>query len=164
MKSVLILRHAKSSWGDSGLSDHDRPLNDRGKRDAPRIGELIQSLDIQPDQILSSTAKRARKTAKRVAQAMGYSGPIELLERLYLAPPRTYLDTISHLQDSIQRPLLVGHNPGIEEWLAQLIGHYEEMPTGALAWVELDIHSWQEVSSEQRASLKGIWRPREYAP
>ena len=76
MKTLLVLRHAKSSWNDSALKDHERPLNDRGKRDAPRMGQLLNDHKLTPDLIISSTAKRARKTAKKVADSCGYQGEV----------------------------------------------------------------------------------------
>ena len=90
MKTLLILRHAKSDWETPDVADHDRPLNGRGKRDAPRMGRLLRDENLVPDLIISSTAKRARKTAKLVAEASGYEGEIRLAETLYLAGPEAY--------------------------------------------------------------------------
>ena len=86
MKTLLILRHAKSSWKHEQISDHDRPLNKRGKRDAPRIGRLLRDRNLAPELIISSTAKRARKTAAKAARECCYEGVIELCGELYLAP------------------------------------------------------------------------------
>ena len=83
MKTLLLLRHAKSSWKHPELADHDRPLNKRGKRDAPSIGQLVSDKGLVPDLIMSSTAKRARKTARAVAKASGYKGKIELTPTFY---------------------------------------------------------------------------------
>jgi len=87
MKSVLILRHAKSSWKHPDVNDHDRPLNKRGKRDAPHMGEILQNEHLVPDLIISSSAKRARSTAKAVAKAAEYKGDITFNQSLYAAPP-----------------------------------------------------------------------------
>ena len=97
MKEILILRHAKSSWGDSSLSDHDRPLKKRGLRDAPRIGQLLAERDLVPDVILCSTAVRARQTAERVLGSCGREVPVHFTKELYLAGPSSYLDLLAEL-------------------------------------------------------------------
>ena len=103
MKTVLILRHAKSSWNDPLLSDHDRPLNKRGKRDAPYIGEFLKRRQLVPDLILSSTAKRARKTAQAVAKASGSDGTVEIITSFYHSEPNTYISQLADLPDIYQR-------------------------------------------------------------
>ena len=103
MKSVLILRHAKSSWKHPDVNDHDRPLNKRGKRDAPRMGELLQDKNLVPDFIVSSTAKRAFSTAKAVAKAAGYKADITLNQSLYAAPPTAYIDVLRDLSNEYVR-------------------------------------------------------------
>ncbi len=160
MKELLILRHAKSSWKDAGSSDHDRTLNKRGKEAAPRMGTLLADEDLVPDLIVSSTAKRARSTAKRVAEAAGFEGEITQERALYLASTTGILDVIASVPDTVQRLLVVGHNPGFEELVLQLTGSYERFPTGALAHVELGIESWREAPTA-RGRLVGLWRPRE---
>ena len=87
MKTLLILRHAKSSWKQPGFADHDRPLNRRGNRDAPRVGLLLRRQALTPDLIVSSTAERARATAVQVAESVVYGSPVELDRQLYLAEP-----------------------------------------------------------------------------
>ncbi|MEQ8786280.1 MAG: histidine phosphatase family protein [Pirellulaceae bacterium] len=161
MKTLLILRHAKSSWNDSSLSDHDRPLNDRGKQDAPRVGELLKSLDLVPDAILCSTAKRARKTAKKVAAACQFDGEIQLIDELYLAPAATYLEVVQGMASTAERVMVVGHNPGLEHLLELLTQRGETLPTAALAQIRFDVASWREVGLDGGGELVGVWRPRE---
>ncbi|MHB8968983.1 MAG: SixA phosphatase family protein [Pirellulaceae bacterium] len=161
MKTLLILRHAKSSWQDEQIPDHDRPLNKRGKRDAPRIGERLQQANLQPDLIISSTAKRARKTATHVAKPCGYPGHIELDGTLYLAPPESYLVAIHKIDDQVRCALVVGHNPGLEQLLALLTGHNAHLPTAALAHVQLEIEAWHDVNSQTRGVLIDLWQPDE---
>lgn len=163
MKTLLILRHAKSSWADPGLADHDRPLNERGKRDAPRMGKLIADQGLQPDIVLSSDAKRARSTSKRVIEAGKFNCPTQLLEELYLAPPDTYIETLRLLDDSCERVLVVGHNPGLEQLSALLTGGYDTLPTAALVHIEFDVDSWSELGDPPAGRLLGIWRPKELA-
>lgn len=161
MKTLLLLRHAKSSWKDSDLEDHDRPLNKRGKRDASRVGLLLQQQNLQPDVILSSSAKRARKTAAKVAKNCGYEGIIQLDGALYLAGPEAVLHVLRGVADSHNCVMLVGHNPGLEYLIELLTGTQTHLPTAALAHLQVAIDSWSDVSSTTRASLVDIWRPRE---
>ena len=161
MKTLLILRHAKSSWGDEELSDHDRPLNKRGKRDAPRMGKLLRDTALAPDLIISSTAKRARKTAAKVAKSCRYEGVIELAGELYLAVPSAYLEVLRNVADHYERVMVVGHNPGLEDLLTLLTGERTPLPTAALAHIAVDIPSWHELSEDSRGNLLDLWRPKE---
>jgi len=161
MKTLLILRHAKSSWKDPELDDHDRPLNKRGKRDAPRIGKLLHQHHLQPDVILSSTAKRARGTAAKVAKVCGYEGIIELDGELYLAAPDGLLRVLQDVPDRHACVMLVGHNPGLEQLIELLTGTVTRLPTAALARLRVAIESWRDVAPTTRAELIDIWRPRE---
>jgi len=161
MKTLLILRHAKSSWGAPSLADHDRPLNKRGKRDAPRIGELLRREELVPQLILSSTARRARSTAELVSEHSGCEGPLRLERDLYAAGGEAYLEALAKLPDEYQRVLLVGHNPGLEELLEALCGEYQRLPTAALAQVSLPIERWRDLSDDTQGALVNLWRPKE---
>ena len=160
MRLLSILRHAKSSWKDSSLDDHDRPLNKRGSRDAPRVGEWLLEQGLVPDAILSSTARRARETALAVAAATGFPDEVCFTRRLYLATPETYLEALRSLPETCRHAMVVGHNPGIEELVAVMVGTNETMPTAALAVVELPIESWGQVGPPPLGSLRAIRRPR----
>lgn len=161
MKTLLILRHAKSSWKDEQAPDHDRPLHKRGKRDAPRIGQLLLDRRLCPDLIISSTARRARKTAAKVARHCHYQGIVKLDGSLYLASPDAYVAAVSQVDDQFSRVLVVGHNPGLEQWLACLTGQTLRLPTAALAHLELDLASWQDFDSQAHARLISFWTPAE---
>ncbi|MEJ2601093.1 MAG: histidine phosphatase family protein [Anaerolineales bacterium] len=161
MKTLLILRHAKSSWKHAELPDFDRPLNRRGKRDAPRMGELLRQLDLFPDLILSSSAQRARQTTQAVVDSSGYGGEVYWMDSLYAAPPESYLDALRALDDSLQQVMVVGHNPGMEELLEELTGEAETLPTAALAQVLLPIQSWNQLDEDVDGELVQIWRPRQ---
>ena len=161
MKTLLVLRHAKSSWDDSGLKDHDRPLNPRGVHDAPRMGKLIVSEDLVPEAIISSTAARALATAELAAGVMPDAPEIETTRDLYMASPHTYLDVIADYGHGTNRLMVVGHNPGITALVTRLTGRLEEMPTAALAVIELDIEDWDEIQGVKRGRLVGFWRPKE---
>jgi phosphohistidine phosphatase len=161
MKTLLVLRHAKSSWEDPGLKDHDRPLNPRGVHDAPRMGRLLVEEGLVPGRILSSTANRARSTAELAAGVMEDRPEIEESRELYLASPQEYLEVVAELGGDADPLLLVGHNPGITALVTVLTDVCEEMPTAALAAIELDIDDWEEIRGDGKGRLVGFWRPKE---
>jgi phosphohistidine phosphatase len=161
MKTLLIMRHAKSSWDNDRLADFDRPLNDRGRRDAPRMGRLLVQLDIVPDLIIASSAKRASETAEMVALAASYPGDIRFTEEHYLADPETYIELARETDESVSTLLLVGHNPDIEELINELSVKEERMPTAALAVFRLPIDNWTELNLGDEYKLAGVWRPKE---
>jgi len=161
MKSLLILRHTKTSWKHPELTDHDRPLNKRGKRDAPRMGEILRSEHLMPEAITSSTAARARATAEAVAKASGYKGKIALNRSLYAAAPEAYLKVLHELSDHYKRVLVVGHNPGLEELLEMFTDETQLMPTCTLAHVKFSIDSWIELDYKTKGQLAGIWQSRD---
>jgi phosphohistidine phosphatase len=161
MKTLLILRHAKSSWSDPSLADIDRPLNKRGKRDAPLIGSTIREADLVPDLIISSPATRARKTAVAVAEACGYEGEIEIDDEFYPGDPEAYIETLQSLSEDIQSVMVVGHNPGLEELLATLTGESAALPTAALAQVRFSFNNWLELNDEPVGDLVNLWRVKE---
>jgi phosphohistidine phosphatase len=160
-KSLLLLRHAKSSWSEPGTPDFDRPLNDRGKRDAPRAGEVLRDRRLPPDLILSSSAKRARKTATKALEASGFDSELELVQEFYLATPDAYLAKLKTLPDEIHRVLVVGHNPGLEELLELLTGQQLHLPTAALAHLKLPIDSWSAMQPDLPCELDWFWTPKE---
>ncbi len=161
MKTLLILRHAKSSWDNATLNDHDRPLNERGKADAPRMGQLLKAEGLLPDLILTSSAERALATAEAVVSACGYEKELRVEHQLYHAYPNTYCAVLQELGDEYGRVLVVGHNPGLELWLAELTGQEVVMPTAALAQVELAIPHWRDLNTATTGQLVHLWRPKE---
>ena len=161
MNMLLVLRHAKSSWIHSELTDHERPLNQRGLRAASRMGQLIADENIVPDVILSSTARRARQTAELVAKHCGFETEIAFVDSLYHAGPTAYVDRLAYLDDSISSAMVVGHNPGLENLVESLTAEVTVMPTAALARIELSISRWWDIRSVETARLTDVWRPRE---
>lgn len=145
------------------MTDHDRPLNSRGKTDAPRIGQLLCDQGLIPDLILASTAKRARSTAKRVVEGGSLSCSPQLLDEFYLAPAETYIEVLRRLGSDHQRILVIGHNPGLEELVQVTTGTSLTLPTAALVQVELDIESWFELPSQGAGTLVAHWEPRDLA-
>ena len=160
MKTLLILRHAKSSWDDSALDDHERPLNARGKEDAPRIARLARDEGLAPELILSSDAVRAHLTAAAMADAVG--GQLLLDPRLYHAAAADILAIVATVvRDNAGSVMIVGHNPGLEQLVAQLTGEWESLPTAALVQIDLAITRWSELDAATRGTLVGVWRPKE---
>ena len=161
MKTLLVLRHAKSSWNDPALGDHERPLNSRGRRDAPRMGELVREYALMPDIVISSDAVRARLTAEAMAEAAHYPGEILLDQRLYLASPDDILSLLRRVRQNAETVMIVGHNPGLEELVEQLTGERQDLPTAALAQIVLPIDRWRDLTLSTRGTLMGHWRPKE---
>lgn len=162
MKTLWLARHAKSRKKKAeDRPDHDRPLNKRGKKDAPRVGKCFCEMQVLPDLILSSSAKRARKTAAKIAKACGYKGVIELSGTLYLAAPSQYVDVLRQVPDHVEHVLVVGHNPGAEALLTQLTGRTPALPTAAVARVELDLEHWNEMTDATGGRLLDLHRPKE---
>jgi phosphohistidine phosphatase len=161
MKTILILRHAKSSWSNPGLADIDRPLNKRGKHDAPRMGDLLREQELIPDVILSSPALRARKTAQAVSEACSCPGEIEIIADFYPGDPETFINTLVSVPDQIDSVMIVAHNPGLEELLYVLAGESARLPTSALAQVSLPLDSWHDLDDEVQGKLLNLWRVKE---
>ncbi len=160
MKTLLLMRHAKSSWKQPELADRDRPLNKRGEKDAPKMGKLLKHEELIPQRILSSTAERACKTAEAVAEKAGYKAEIEYVDALYMAEPAGILELVKGSPDDLKRVLVVGHNPGMEG-LAQILSRkVVSLPTAAIACIKLPIDSWQELEMSVEGKLKKLWKPK----
>ena len=161
MKTLLVPRHAKSSWNDPVLDDHARPLNKRGQRDARRMGELVREYGLIPDVVISSDAVRARLTAEAVAEAARYAGEILLDPHLYMACPADILSLLPMVRENAETVMIVGHNPGFEKLVEQLTGERQDLPTATLAQIRLPIDQWRDLKLSTRGTLVGLWRPEE---
>jgi phosphohistidine phosphatase len=161
MKTLLVLRHAKSSRNDPALDDHERPLNKRGQRDAPRMGELVREYGLIPDVVISSDAVRARLTAEAVTEAARYAGEILLDPRLYMACPADILSLLPVMPENAETVMIVGHNPGLEKLVEQLTGERQDLPTATLAQIRLPIDRWRDLKLSTRGTLAGLWRPED---
>ena len=160
MKTLLIMRHAKSSWNYPERSDYDRPLNARGKRDAPRMGKHLRQEGLIPDRILTSSAKRARKTASKVAKACGYTEKVKKLDALYDTVPGVYFEVLQALPDKYQRVMVCGHNPTMEQLVNYLTEDIKRMPTAAIAYIELPIQHWNALDLHIKGTLVNLWTPK----
>jgi phosphohistidine phosphatase len=161
MKTLLVMRHAKSSWKEAAQADEKRPLNKRGRRDAPRMGRLLREKGLVPQAIVSSTAERARQTAIAAAEASGFEGEIQFEASLYAAPAEAYLALLQGMAPELQIVMVVGHNPGVDELVEELTGEDEHLSSGSIARIELPIERWEDLSPETEARLETSWRPRE---
>jgi len=161
MKTLYVMRHAKSSWKDASLADHDRPLNKRGRRAAPRMGAYLAGLGDLPERIVSSTAVRARATAEAVRAALGEGVGLREDDRLYLAGVRDILGIVSETEDSVGRLMVVGHNPGLESLVESLAGEFVRMPTCAVAVIDLGEVRWRALGPGTRGTLRAVYCPRE---
>ena len=148
-KRLILLRHAKSSWADVSLDDRDRPLNKRGQRDAPMMGQRLQEKPARPSLILTSPAKRARQTARLIAREIGY--PLEFLQtehELYLASPETILEVIAGQDNSFNDIVVCGHNPGITDLANRLSGaSIDNVPTCGMVYLEADVNDWSQLGT-----------------
>ena len=160
MKTLLLLRHAKSSWDHPSMRDFDRPLADRGKRDAPRIGRALKERGPLPELIISSPAARARETVEAVIKSAGLTAPLRFDESIYDASLAELMRLVRGLPDNISCALMVGHNPGFEGLVNRLTGASERMPTAALASIEFQVDHWQDVEDGQ-GKLLSVLIPRQ---
>jgi phosphohistidine phosphatase len=154
MKTLFLVRHAKSSRDDPALPDKERPLNDRGMRDAPRMGERLAKQGVKPDLIVSSPARRALATAEIIAKKLDYKvKDIVVEERLYAAALDDLLEVIQEFSDKPNRVMLFGHNPEMTELAHRLSSKIAAMPTCAVAEFSFDTKSWSSVGKQEPAKV-----------
>lgn len=149
MKRLTLFRHAKSSWSESSLADHERVLSARGERDAPTMGERLAARKFRPSLIISSSAVRARRTAKLVAAALNYPDEFLQIEKeLYLATARKILELVCAQADNFGDLLLIGHNPGLTELVNQLLPalNMDNLPTSGIVAMDFKTTEWSQIS------------------
>jgi phosphohistidine phosphatase len=151
MKTLMLVRHAKSSWKERGLPDHERPLNKRGRRDAPMMGERLAQRGVEVDLIVSSSATRAVATAEAMAEALDYAwDEIVVDERLYEAYAEETLEVIEEQDEWVDHLMLIGHNPGLTVLANYLSSHdLENVPTCGVVELRYDIERWAEVGDAE---------------
>ncbi len=147
MKTLLLARHAKSSWKDQTLADCDRPLNNRGRRDAPRMGKRLANRQVQPDLVVSSPALRAMSTAKAITAEIGYPAKdIVVEERVYHGGIAGLLTAIRELDDAASCAMLFGHNPELTDLVNQLARcNIANVPTCGIAHIQFTATSWRDI-------------------
>ena len=166
MKRLYLLRHAKSSWDDPTLADHDRPLAPRGRRAAKVMAEHLGRKGIAPELVLCSPSRRTRQTLKRLVPALGKSADVQINPALYAASAPVLLEVLQEVPDEVESVMLIGHNPGIQDLALNLAGAGSEIPrlrskfpTAGLATLELN-GSWRELASGS-AELVWLVKPKE---
>ena len=160
-RELILLRHAKSDWAVAGEADFDRPLTDGGKKEAPRVGKWLRRRGLAPDLVVSSPAKRARQTTRRVCEGLGYDAGLVVWDpQVYGAEPDTLLEILGACPGTARRVLLVGHNPGLEQLVALMhsgqSGDYRGMPPAAVAVLSLPKEAMIEPGI---AKLAAFWWP-----
>ena len=155
MKTLLLIRHAKSSWEHPGLSDFDRPLNERGKKDAPEMAKRVKEKGIELDHLVSSPAKRARKTAKYFAEAFGFDKEdIKIVGELYGATKPEFLFAITGISNKYTTVALFAHNPGITDFASSLTSiRVDDMPTCAVFALQVETGDWKDFESAEKKFL-----------
>jgi len=164
MKTLLLIRHAKSSWKDEKLPDRERPLNTRGKIDAPLMGQILFEKNIIPDLVLSSTAKRAKKTAQKIFfDIYGFmESQIHLTDDRYFTGVLFHMLIINTLLDKKNTVALVGHNPDFVDLIDFLTNEsVQEMPTSGVYCLDFDVNSWKEVK-ENTGKVRFFEYPKKY--
>lgn len=160
MRTLLLLRHAKSDWTDDEQRDIDRPLNPRGRRDAPHMARVLADRCPAPDLIVCSSAARTRETLELIKSTIDLASPVRDEPRVYEAPAERLFEIVRGFPDDAHVVLQIGHNPGTERLIKVLSGEVETVPTAALAMIELDIERWSDLAPGC-GKLVNIWRPKE---
>jgi len=155
------MRHAKSSWKNNSLPDHQRPLNERGKRDAPKMGKFLKKHCKKLDVILCSTATRTISTIKRFLQEFDFDGEVFYLDDLYGTDIERYVAVLNQLDNEVDTAMIVGHNPELDQFLEIVCDENEHMPTASIAEIKLPIEDWTELNEITPGELLNLWRPRE---
>jgi phosphohistidine phosphatase len=161
MKTLLLMRHAKSNQVDHQFKERQRPLTKKGERRATEMGGWILERELFPQLILASSAVRACRTAELAASASGYQGEIRALDSLYMAEADEIISQLHTLPDELERVMVVGHNPGLESLIPLLTEQIVCLPTAGIAYLMLPIDAWADLQITTTAELVEVWRPKE---
>lgn len=161
MKALYLVRHAKSSWKQPELSDFERPLNKRGRNDAPRMAKLLHDLKIVPDAIIASPANRAATTARIFAKTMGFPlNEIQYIDQIYEASVHTLYDILHEIEENYGKVMIVGHNPGMTFLANSLSNHsIANLPTCGIFAIDIPNSPWNEIS-EDSGTMKFFEYPK----
>ncbi len=160
-RRLIVMRHAKSDWANPALSDHDRPLNERGCRTAPLMGRHFVDSQIAPAAVIASTAVRVRETLALMLSEWSYEPEVFFEQALYLASAETLASHVRGLHDQWTEAMIVGHNPGLTDFASRLAGRPLEMPTAAVVIVQSNEDSWSKAIAGKRWELAEHWCPRD---
>ncbi len=161
MKTLLVMRHAKASWKDPKQKDRERQLTKKGKLAALQMGRRIKEEELLPQVIYCSAAVRAQETAEQVISGCGYAGEVIYLDHLFMADWDIILDGIRLLPDQLERPLVIGHNPGLEGLVQRLGGKVLSLPLAGIACLYLPVDCWREVGKHTEAESVQVWTPKD---
>lgn len=159
MKTLLLMRHAKSSWDNPNQLDHDRPLNGRGRRNAPVMGRRLAEHGVCPDTIVSSSAVRAEATARLVIESANWSAPLRIRRELYHAGREAWVSVLRELDGDVV--IAFGHNPGISDMVNCLTRAGVSLPTAAIAFIELNLDEWSDLTVKTPGTLLDLWTPKD---
>lgn len=162
MKKLYIIRHAKSDWSDESLKDFDRPLNERGEKNAPFMGELLAKNGVIADMILSSPAQRAKTTAEIIAKKIGFEKSVTYNETIYNAYLNELMEILTYTYDNINTLFLIGHNPALNALAYTLVEHKENIPTCGILEIEFNCNSWFDID-KSNAKLISFEYPKKYS-
>ncbi|QDT08152.1 SixA phosphatase family protein [Planctomycetes bacterium K23_9] len=157
---LILMRHAKSDWSDGSMSDHDRPLNQRGQRDTPRMAIWLAEQDCVPEGVLCSTAQRTRQTVQLLGDSWENDLPVSFCDSLYLGSPESIFQTICSEGGDAACLLVVAHNPGMSQLASAMANQALEMPTASVAVFEVDVESWQLFGADTSLQLVQFMRPK----
>jgi phosphohistidine phosphatase len=155
-RTLVLIRHAKSSWNNPLLSDYNRPLNERGHRDAPEMGRRLADRKMKPDLIIASTARRAAETAKAIAAGVGYpEASIQWVDELYHCVPAVFGEVLAGVAATVKSVFVVAHNPGTSEFAHSLVSGIPagEVPTCAAVGIQFPTSDWTHLSKEDSKLL-----------
>lgn len=160
MKMLLVMRHAKSSWEIPDLSDHDRPLNERGLKAARQMGDFLKAQEILPELIICSSARRTQETAEILINHSGFNGPLLTEPLLYGTSAEQYLKIIQMTDHLYHRVMVIGHNPSCESLCNLLSGEKPTFATATIGCLELPIEHWTDLKKTTPGILKNLWSPK----
>lgn len=160
LKTLLLMRHGKSDWAASFATDHERPINRRGRRASAAMGAWLSGIGAQPEVVVSSSAIRARTTAERAILAGGFDAPLTIEPAIYEASARDLVEVVVALPAEAETAMLVGHEPGMSSLIALLTGASVRFPTAALARIDLEVESW-EATRPMSGTLAWLQLPRQ---
>lgn len=155
-RQIFLIRHAKSSWANPMQSDFDRPLNERGEHDAPIMAKRLKDLNVMPDLIIASAAKRTRQTARRIAKELGYDKEkIDLQERIYHCESEMLNRVIREIDKDVNTAFIVAHNPGITSFVNNLsdLFNIDNMPTCGIVGAKFEAVSWEDFSTAKKVFI-----------
>ena len=161
MKTLLLMRHAKSSWKDDTLSDLERPLKKRGRKDTKRIAKVIKENNLIPNVIISSPAVRTLETVNILKKELEFEGKEIVADDLYMGEPQAFIDAIKKVNNKHNSVLVVAHNPGLEAYLQIIGSNIEAVPTAGLGYLVLVLEDWKNISLDTMGELVGFWKPKD---